>query len=36
MPQHRTIEIGAITFSEKLKKTTAATEAFYLMMKYCF
>ncbi len=30
------IEIGSITFAPSLQRTTAATEAIYLMIKYCF
>ncbi|KAI0121394.1 gcn5-related n-acetyltransferase [Xylariales sp. AK1849] len=34
-PTHRTIEVGHITFSQALQRTTVATEALYLAMKYC-
>ncbi|KAH8647105.1 acyl-CoA N-acyltransferase, partial [Xylariales sp. PMI_506] len=32
---HRSIEIGHVTLSEALQRTTAATETFYLAMQYC-
>jgi RimJ/RimL family protein N-acetyltransferase len=35
-PAHGVIEVGSITFSPRLKKTRAATEAMYLMMRYAF
>jgi len=35
-PAHGVTEIGYITFSPALKKTRAATEAMYLMMRYVF
>jgi RimJ/RimL family protein N-acetyltransferase len=35
-PVHGVIEIGHITFSPLLKKTSAATEAMYLLMRYAF
>jgi RimJ/RimL family protein N-acetyltransferase len=35
-PTHRTIEIGHVLFSPKLQRTTASTEAPYLMMKHAF
>ena len=35
-PTHRTIEIGAVLFSPLLQRTTAATEAIYVLMKHCF
>ncbi|OLN96815.1 hypothetical protein CCHL11_02377 [Colletotrichum chlorophyti] len=36
VPDHRRIEIGSITFGEQLKRTRAATEAQYLLMKNAF
>jgi RimJ/RimL family protein N-acetyltransferase len=36
VPKNRTIEIGHVLFSPLLQRTTAATEAIYLLMKYCF
>jgi len=35
-PEHGVIEVGHIHFSQLLKKTTAATEAMYLMMHNAF
>jgi RimJ/RimL family protein N-acetyltransferase len=35
-PQHRVIEVGSILFSPRLQRTTAATEAMYLMAKHAF
>lgn len=35
-PVHGVIEIGYITFSPRLKKTRAGTEAMYLLMRYAF
>ncbi len=35
-PTHGVIEVGAITFSPRLKKTRAATESMYLMMRRAF
>lgn len=35
-PRDGVIEIGAITFSPVLQRTTAATEALYLMISRCF
>lgn len=35
-PPHGVIEIGSITFSPRLQRTTAATEAIYLMMANVF
>jgi RimJ/RimL family protein N-acetyltransferase len=35
-PAHGVIEVGGITFSPLLKKTRAATEAMYLMMRRAF
>ncbi|KAK6825976.1 hypothetical protein PG987_013470 [Apiospora arundinis] len=32
---HRSVEIGWVTFSPKLQRTTVATEAFFLLMRYC-
>ncbi|KAK8093564.1 GNAT family acetyltransferase [Apiospora hydei] len=32
---HRTVEIGWVTFSPRLQRTTVATEVFYLLMEYC-
>jgi RimJ/RimL family protein N-acetyltransferase len=32
---HRSIEIGHVTFSPALQRTTEATEALYLLMKHC-
>lgn len=34
--EHRRIEIGCIMLGDKLKRTRAATEAFYLMIKHAF
>ncbi|GKT66923.1 GNAT family acetyltransferase [Colletotrichum tofieldiae] len=36
VPSHRRIEIGSIIFGEQLKRTRAATEAQYLLMKHAF
>ncbi|CAJ0540355.1 Ff.00g075090.m01.CDS01 [Fusarium sp. VM40] len=36
VPDHRRIEIGSIIFGAQLKQTRAATEAFYLIIKYAF
>ncbi|KAF4990818.1 hypothetical protein FGRMN_8259 [Fusarium graminum] len=36
VPSHRRIEIGSIIFGAQLKQTRAATEAFYLIIKYAF
>ncbi|KAK5999503.1 hypothetical protein QM012_005356 [Aureobasidium pullulans] len=35
-PPNRTLELGAVIFSPLLQRTTAATEAHYLMLKYAF
>jgi len=35
-PAHGSIEVGSITFSPLLKKTRAATESMYLMMRRAF
>jgi RimJ/RimL family protein N-acetyltransferase len=35
-PLHGVIEVGAITFSPRLKRTRAATEAMYLLMRHVF
>jgi RimJ/RimL family protein N-acetyltransferase len=35
-PVHGVIEVGCITFSPRLKKTRASSEAMYLMMRYSF
>ena len=35
-PQHGTIEVGAVKYARSLQKTTAATEAMFLMMRYAF
>lgn len=35
-PDHGVIEVGHLHYSKLLKKTAAATEAMYLMMKYAF
>jgi len=35
-PQGGSIEVGSITYSPRLQKTTAATEAMYLMMRRVF
>ncbi|KAK8039993.1 acetyltransferase [Apiospora rasikravindrae] len=32
---HRTVEIGWVTFSPRLQRTTVATETLYLLMAYC-
>ncbi len=34
VPEHGRIEVGHINYSPQLQRTTAATEAMYLMMKY--
>lgn len=34
-PVNRSIEIGDVTFSAALQRTTAATEALFLAMRYC-
>ncbi|KAM5354123.1 hypothetical protein ACJ41O_000773 [Fusarium nematophilum] len=36
VPSHRRIEIGSVILGEQLKRTRAATEAFYLLIKYAF
>ena len=36
VPDHLRIEIGSIILSEKLGRTRAATEAFFLMIKHAF
>ena len=35
-PRDGVIEIGSITFSPRLQRTTAATESIYLMIRHCF
>lgn len=35
-PEHGVIEVGDLHFSHLLRKTAAATEAMYLMMRYAF
>jgi RimJ/RimL family protein N-acetyltransferase len=35
-PRDRSIEVGAIVFSPRLQRTTAATEAMYLMARHAF
>jgi RimJ/RimL family protein N-acetyltransferase len=35
-PHDRSIEVGAIVFSPRLQRTTAATEAMYLMARHAF
>lgn len=35
-PEHRTIELGYVTFAPSLRRTTLATEAFYLIMTLIF
>jgi RimJ/RimL family protein N-acetyltransferase len=35
-PTHGVIEVGSITFAPRLKKTRAATESMYLMMRRAF
>ncbi len=35
-PVHGSLEVGAITFSPRLKRTAAATESMYLMMRRAF
>ncbi|RLM00412.1 hypothetical protein CFD26_108503 [Aspergillus turcosus] len=34
VPQHLSIEVGNVLFSPTLQRTTVATEAFYLLLKY--
>jgi RimJ/RimL family protein N-acetyltransferase len=36
VPQHRVIEVGHIVFTAALQRTTAATEAIYLLARYAF
>jgi RimJ/RimL family protein N-acetyltransferase len=36
VPEHGSIEVGWITFSSRLKRSTVATEAMYLLMRYVF
>ncbi|RDW66922.1 hypothetical protein BP5796_09671 [Coleophoma crateriformis] len=36
VPEHRSIEIGSVLYSKALQRTTAATEAVYLLIKHCF
>jgi len=36
VPNHRSIEIGHVLFATSLQRTTAATEAIYLLMKHAF
>jgi len=35
-PEHGSCEVGCIVYSQLLRKTAAATEAMYLLMKYVF
>ena len=35
-PAHRVIEVGSVTYGERLKRTRAATEAQYLLAQYVF
>ena len=35
-PEHRVIEVGSILYTRHLQRTTAATEAMYLMARYIF
>ncbi|WP_228198833.1 MULTISPECIES: GNAT family N-acetyltransferase [Acinetobacter] len=35
-PVHRVIEIGNVYFSHQMKRSTAATEVLYLLLKHCF
>jgi len=35
-PEHRTIELGYVTFAPSLQRTTLATEAFYLILARIF
>jgi RimJ/RimL family protein N-acetyltransferase len=35
-PNHRALEIGAVLYSPALQRTTAATEAQYLLLRYAF
>jgi RimJ/RimL family protein N-acetyltransferase len=35
-PQHRTVEIGYVTFAPLLQRSTLATEGFYLIMSHVF
>jgi RimJ/RimL family protein N-acetyltransferase len=35
-PEHRVIEIGNVYFSHQMKRSTAATEVLYLLLKHCF
>ena len=35
VPHHRSIEFGMM-YSKELQRSTAGTESFYLLMKYCF
>lgn len=35
-PSNRALELGAVVFGSSLRRTTAATEAHYLMLKYAF
>ncbi|KAH8816769.1 putative acetyltransferase, GNAT family [Xylogone sp. PMI_703] len=35
-PEHYALEIGCVIFAKTLQRTAAATEAIYLLMKYCF
>jgi RimJ/RimL family protein N-acetyltransferase len=36
VPSHRSIEIGNVLFGPLLQRSTAATEACYILMKHCF
>jgi RimJ/RimL family protein N-acetyltransferase len=36
VPSHRSIEIGHVLFGPLLQRSTAATEACYILMKHCF
>ena len=35
-PEHRAIEVGGIVFAPSFQRTSAATEAMYLMARYAF
>ena len=35
-PAHRVIEVGSVTYGERLKRTRAATEVQYLLAQYVF
>ncbi|RDL41481.1 uncharacterized protein BP5553_01460 [Venustampulla echinocandica] len=36
VPAHRSIEIGYVTYARQLQRTTAATEAVFLLLQYSF